>query len=58
MMHTVWKTLTYGTGATLITVGIVYAFTGSWPASTAVAFLDRVVKVFWYATHEYLWERV
>jgi len=49
------KTVTYRTVTILITCGLMYAISGSLPASAAFATLDQAVKMVFYYFHERAW---
>jgi len=49
------KAITFRIGATLITILLVFLFTGSLIISTAVGSLEFILKIFFYYLHERIW---
>ncbi len=52
------KTLTWRITATLITTLVVYLLSGEVLLSLGVGFIDAVIKIFAYYSHERIWDRI
>lgn len=52
------KTISWRIIATLITIGIVYIFTGNLPISLGVGSVEVITKMFFYYAHERTWANV
>lgn len=57
-MRTIVKAVTWRATATLITAGLVYAFTGRLSLAAQVGILELVLKILAYYLHERIWGRV
>ena len=52
------KAVTYRMTSSLVTIAVVYAFTKEAMLSLGIGFLDGVIKVFAYYSHERAWNKV
>ncbi len=52
------KTITYRIQATLVTIGIVYAFTGKFMLAIEVGGIEVIAKLVSYYVHERVWVRI
>jgi len=57
-MRTIVKAVTWRATATLITAGLVYAFTGRLGLAAQVGVLEMLLKILAYYLHERMWGRV
>jgi len=57
-MRTIVKAVTWRATATLITAGLVYAFTRRLSLAAQVGILELVLKILAYYLHERIWGRV
>jgi len=55
MSRTLKKTLTYSLGSSLLTVGVLWAATGSASIAVSGCMIDRILKVAFYFGHEIIW---
>jgi uncharacterized membrane protein len=52
------KALTWRIFATFVTMSVVYVFTGELALSAGIGLADTTIKIFFYYSHERLWERI
>ena len=55
MSRTLKKTLSYSLGSSLLTVGVLWAATGSLGIALSGSVLDRLIKIAFYFGHEIMW---
>ncbi|MCH8863749.1 MAG: DUF2061 domain-containing protein [Chloroflexi bacterium] len=52
------KALTWRIFATFVTMSVVYVFTRELVLSAGIGLADTTIKIFFYYSHERLWERI
>ncbi len=52
------KALTWRIFATFVTMSVVYVFTRELALSAGIGLADTTIKIFFYYSHERLWERI
>jgi len=57
-LRTLCKTMSYRVGATCITAGLVYAFTGKWDYAVSIGGLEVLTKLVFYYAHERIWATI